>query len=371
MMVLHSMASLAGRYTKLSYNERTKKYYGKCPFCHSGTEVFCVDNKNAAFWCYSCGKHGTIEDFKILIGLKHPQPEPEPEDRGIMEIYEAAAAYYYGCLTGNTGTRAYSYITKERGLDPRTLADFGIGYAPYGGRNQSLYRYLKKQQFDDPSIFRSGLVKQGKYGAYDMFRNRIMFPILNREGQVIAFGGRCLDGKGPKYLNSAESRIFNKHTILYGFQTAAEASQTEDTLLVCEGYMDLIALQAHGIRNSAAVLGTALTKEHAKLIRCFYKNVRLALDSDKPGIQAMVRSIPVLEDVGVAVDTMNFRPAKDPDEFFCLYGKEALKAYAAHGLDPALLMVRASSEPEAELVRYLVKRFRSKRGEEDRLKKTG
>lgn len=370
MMVLHSMASLAGGYTKLSYNERTKKYHGKCPFCHSNTEVFCVDNKNAAFWCYSCGKHGTIEDFKIQVGLKHPQPEPEPEDRGIMEIYGAAAAYYYSCLTEHTRTQAYSYITKERGLDPRTLADFGIGYAPYGYGNQSLYRHLRKR-FDDPSIFRSGLVKRGKYGPYDMFRNRIMFPILNREGVVVAFGGRCLDGRGPKYLNSAESRIFNKHTILYGFQTAAETSQTEDTLLVCEGYMDLIALQAHGIRNSAAVLGTALTKEHAELIRCFFKKVRLALDSDSAGIQAMARSIPVLEDVGLTVDTMNFCPAKDPDEFLCLYGKETLKAHVAHGSDPSVLMVRASSEPEAELVRQLVKRFQFKKDEETRLEKTG
>lgn len=370
MMVLHSMASLAGRYTKLSYNEKTKKYYGKCPFCHSGTEVFCVDNKNAVFWCYSCGKHGTIEDYKIQTGLMCPQPEPEPEDQGIMEIYGAAAAYYYSCLTGHTGTRAYSYITKERGLSPKTLTDFGIGYAPYGGGNQSLYKYLKKQ-FDDPSIFRSGLVKQGRYGAYDMFRNRIMFPILNRKGTVVAFGGRCMDGKGPKYLNSAESRIFNKHTILYGFQTAAEASRTEDTLLVCEGYMDLIALQAHGIRNSAAVLGTALTKEHAELIRCFYKKVRLALDSDGPGIQAMARSIPVLEDAGLAVDTMDFRPAKDPDEFFRQYGKEALKAHAAHGSDPSVFMVRAAYEPEAELIRQLVKRFPFRKDDETRLEKTG
>lgn len=369
-MVFHSMASLAGRYTKLSYNEKAKKYYGKCPFCHSGTKVFCIDNKKAAFWCYACGKHGTIEDFKIQTGLKRPQPEPEPEDRSIMEIYGAAAAYYYSCLTGCTGTKAYAYITKERGLDALTLADFGIGYAPYGGGNQSLYKHLK-QQFDDPSIFRSGLVKRGRYGAYDMFRNRIMFPILNREGMVVAFGGRCLDGKGPKYLNSAESRIFNKHTILYGFQTAAEASQTEDTLLVCEGYMDLIALQAHGIRNSAAVLGTALTKEHAELIRCFYKKVRLALDSDGPGIQAMARSIPILEDAGLAVDTVNFSPAKDPDEFFRLYGQEALKNRATHGSDPSVLMVRASSEPEAELVRQLVKRFRPRRDEETNLKKTG
>ncbi len=355
-MVQHSMASLVGSYTKLSYNRRTKKYHGKCPFCHSGSDVFCVDNKNAAFWCYSCGKRGMMEDFKILAGLKRPEPVPEPEDQEIMSIHEAAAAYYYGCLTGRMASHAYFYVTKDRGLDKKTLADFGIGYAPYGNGNQSLYRHLRKQ-FDDTSIFRSGLVKRGKYGAYDMFRNRIMFPILNRNGRVAAFGGRSLDSKGPKYLNSAESQVFNKHTLLYGFQTAEEASKTEDTLLICEGYMDLIALQAHGLCNSAAVLGTVLTKEHTELIRCFYKRVRLALDSDGPGIRAMARSIPVLENAGLAVDAISFIPAKDPDEFFQIYGKEALKARAAKGTDPSVLMVRASAEPEAELVRQLVKRL--------------
>lgn len=367
-MALHSMASLAGRYTKLSYNERTRKYQGRCPFCHSGAEVFRVDNKNAAFWCYSCGKHGTMEDFRILAGLENPQPEPE--DQGLMEIHAAAAAYYYGCLEGDAGKQARAYLMKERGLNAGTLADFGIGYAPYGGGNQSLYRHLK-EQFDDVVIFRSGLVRRGKYGPYDMFRNRAMFPILDREGRVVAFGGRCLDGRGPKYLNSAESRIFNKHALLYGFQTAMEASRTESTLLVCEGYMDLIALQAGGVRNSAAVLGTALTKEHAGLIRCYYRKVRLALDSDGPGTQAMARSIPVLEGAGLAVDTMDFRPTKDPDEFSRLYGKEALKARAAHGSDPSLMMVRASSEPEAELVRQLVKRAHPRWNEKIGLGKTG
>lgn len=363
MAVLHSMASLAGSYTKLSFNGKTKKYHGRCPFCHSAVETFCVDNKNSAFWCYSCGRHGTMDGFRTQMGLLDPEPEPEPEDQETMEIYESAAAYYYRCLAGCMHRRVYSYITKERGLDEGTLAAFGIGYAPYGNGNQSLYRHLQEKH-DDLAIFRSGLVKKGKYGVYDQFRNRIMFPILNRNGRVVAFGGRCLDGKGPKYLNSAESRIFNKHTLLYGFQTAAEASKTEDVLLVCEGYMDLVALQAHGVRNSAAVLGTTLTKEHADLIRCYYRKVRLALDSDGPGMQAMARSIPVLEHAGIKVDTTSFHPAKDPDEFFQKYGKEAMMARTAKGIDPSVMAVRASSEPEAEFVRQIVKRIQAKPGEE-------
>lgn len=361
MEVLHSMASLAGSYTRLSFNEKTKKYHGRCPFCHSAAETFCADNKNSTFWCYSCGKHGTMESFRVQMGLKDPDPEPEPEDQEAMAVYETAAAYYYRCLAGHMDRRAYSYITRERGLDEETLADFGIGYAPCGSGNQFLYRHLR-EQYRDLAIFRSGLVKKGKYGIYDMFRNRIIFPILNNNGRVVAFGGRCLDNKGPKYLNSAESRIFNKHTLLYGFQTAAEASRTEDTLLICEGYMDLVALQAHGVRNSAAVLGTALTKEHAALIRCYYRKVRLALDSDGPGMQAMARSIPVLENAGLQVDSVSFHPAKDPDEFFQRYGKEALKARTEKGMDPSVTAIRASSEPEAEFVRQMARRIQPRPG---------
>lgn len=358
MAILHSMASLAGGYTKLSFNEKTKKYHGKCPFCHRMAETFCVDNKNSTFWCYSCGKHGTMENFRVQMGLKDSEPKPELEDQETMVIYETAAVYYYCCLVGHMDERAYSYITKERGLDGKTLSDFGIGYAPYGGGNQSLYRHLKKQ-YSDLAIFRSGLVKKGNYGIYDMFRNRIMFPILNRNGRVVAFGGRCLDSKGPKYLNSAENRIFNKHTLLYGFQTAVEASKTEDTLLVCEGYMDLVALQAHGVHNAAAVLGTSLTKEHAALIRCYYRKVRLAFDSDSAGMQAMARSIPVLENAGIQVDNTSFYPAKDPDEFFQRYGKEALKIRTAKGVDPSVMAVRASSDPEAEFVRQMVRHIQA------------
>lgn len=355
MEIQHSMASLAGSYTRLVFNDRTKKYHGRCPFCRSAAETFCVDNKNGTFWCYSCGRHGTLDDFRFQMGLADPEPATEPEDQEAMAICEEAAGFYYRCLTDRSGARAYAYITKDRGLDAATVAGFGIGYAPCGSGNQALYRFLRENH-GDAAIFRSGLVKQGRYGAYDMFRDRVMFPIMNRSGRVVGFGGRCMEGDGPKYINSAESRIFNKHALLYGFQTAEAAAASADALVVCEGYMDLIALQAHGVRNSAAVLGTALTPDHATLIRSRYRHVRLALDSDGPGTRAIARSIPVLESAGLTVDTVNFKPAKDPDEFYRMFGAEALQERAASGTDPSIAAVRGAAGPETELIRQLAKR---------------
>ena len=359
MEIRHSMASLAGGYTRLAFNEKTKKYHGRCPFCHSAAETFCVDNKSGTFWCYSCGRNGAMDDFSLQMGLTDPEPAAEPEDPEAMDICEEAAAFYYRCLTSSSGSRAYLYITKDRGLTVETVAGFGIGYAPSGAGNQALYKFLREKHSDE-AIFRSGLVKKNQHGVYDMFRDRIMFPILNRSGRVVGFGGRCMEGDGPKYINSAESRIFSKHALLYGFQTAEEAAANADALVVCEGYMDLIALQAHGVRNSAAVLGTALTPDHATLIRSCYRHVRLALDSDGPGTRAIARSIPVLESAGLTVDTVNFKPAKDPDEFYRMFGAEALKERAASGTDPSIAAVRGSAEPEVELVRQLARRIQTK-----------
>lgn len=355
-MVVHSMVSLAGQYTKLSFHERTKKYYGKCPFCHSGSDVFCADNKNAVFYCYGCGRHGTKADFETLMKLKKAEPEPDIEEPDIVEIYEAAAGFYYETLMKNPYSRAYRYVTETRNLNGNAIASFGLGFAPQG--YTYLYDFLKRK-FDEKTIFRSGLVKKGKgERPYDMFRNRIMFPILNRNGHVVAFGGRNLDDdNGPKYLNSAESRSFNKHRLLYGFQTAVTASSTEKELVICEGYMDLIALQINGIRNSSAVLGTALTKDHAELIRCYYDKVCLALDSDGPGLRAAARSIPILQDVGIHVSVLNFKPAKDPDEFVHKFGREAFQERVKNGMDPSVFLVRASIEPEAELVTQLIKKM--------------
>lgn len=352
-MVHHSMVSIAEKYTKLSFNDKTKKYHGKCPFCQSESKVFCADNKNALFYCYACGKHGTKEDFEAEMGLRKYEAEPEFEEDAMIQIYETAAAFYYNALVNRKNSKAYTYITRERGLSEETISNFGIGFAPGYGK---LYQYLKGR-FDDESIFRSGIVKRGKNGyPYDMFGNRIMFPILNRNGRIVAFGGRCLDDDGPKYLNSAESLSFNKHKLLYGFPTAMNAAQTQDTLVICEGYMDLISLQENGIRNSAAVLGTALTENHAELIRCYYKKTCLALDSDEAGIRAAARSIPILMNAGLEVSVMNFSPAKDPDEFIRKYGKEEFQRRMRNGTDPAYFLVQASDNPIDELIHQLIKR---------------
>lgn len=356
MIIEDSMVSLAKRYTKLEFHEKTKRYYGTCPFCHSGADMFCADNKNGVFWCYACGKHGNMDDFKILMGQEKPEMPQEPDDEELQTIYEAAAIFYFRYLMEHRDSDAFRYITKTRKLPESTLSAFGLGYAPV--ENAMLYQYLSKR-FSEQQIYASGLVKHGKDGQpYDMFRNRIMFPILNRKGRTVAFGGRRLgDGYGPKYLNSAENRIFSKHTILYGFQTAIAAAEEEKSIVIGEGYMDLIAMQTHGIRNSAAVLGTALTEEHANMIRNFYSHVCLSLDSDGPGIRAAARSIPILQNAGLQVSILHTSPAKDPDEFLQTYGEEEFRKRIENGLDPERFLVRAADDPEEEFIRQMIKKM--------------
>lgn len=356
MVIEDSMVSLAKRYTKLEFHEKTKRYYGTCPFCHSGADMFCADNKNGVFWCYACGKHGNMDDFRIFMGLQKPEMPDEPEDEELQAIHEAAALFYFQYLMRHRDSDAFRYITGTRKLPESTLTAFGLGYAP--AEHTMLYEHLRSQ-FPEKRIFASGLVKHGKDGQpYDMFRNRIMFPILNRNGRVVAFGGRRLgDGYGPKYLNSAESQIFSKHTLLYGFQTAMAAAETEDSIVICEGYMDLIALQTHGIANSSAVLGTALTEDHARMIRNYYKRVCLSLDSDDPGIRAAARSIPILQDAGLEVSVLNFKPSKDPDEFLQTFGESAFRDRMAHGMDPAKFLVQASQAPTEEFIKQIIKRL--------------
>ena len=348
-----SMMSVASKVTKLMFHEQTRRYHGRCPFCHSETETFCADNKNAVFYCYACGRHGTKEDFGIMTGMTDPVPEKDVEEADMVEIHEAAAAFFYEHLYDRKGKDALQYM-KNRGYTEQALTNFGIGYAP--NSYTDLYQYLIKH-FDEDAVMRSGLVKTGRNGKpYDMFRNRIMFPIMNRNGRVVAFGGRALEDHGPKYLNSPESKSFAKHKILYGFPTAVAAAEQNREIVICEGYMDLCALQAGGVLNSAAVLGTALTKDHAALIRASYKQVVLALDSDGPGIKAATRSIPILEEAGLSVTVMNCAPAKDPDEFIKQYGAKAFMEKARQTLDSDIFLVRTAEDPEEEFIRQILKR---------------
>lgn len=319
-------------YTKITYDERLGLYKAKCPFCLGETETFIVDNERDAYVCYGCGEMGNMDRFLQKKNGVEPI-EYECATPELIPIYKAAQDFYWLQIEeeGNPGRKYF----EQRGIDERAILEFGLGYAPYG---HQLYDFFKDRGYDEDLIIASKLVKVSPDTGeiYDFFRNRVMFPIYDENNDVIAFGGRILQEKkeegkkaAPKYINSADSPLFSKRKILYGYPYKIPKGRKRGMgIVICEGYMDLIALKRADVLDSAAVLGTALTDEHAKRIANDYKNVFLALDSDNAGMTAMISSIKVLRDYGLKVYIMNYNtpehPAKDADELISKHGKKAL-----------------------------------------------
>lgn len=309
----YSIVREASRYTKLVYDEKSKKHFGICPFCHDTVPTFSADDRKSYFFCYSCGAHGDRKDFKERMGQKKSIQTQIPKDEILLKIHEQAAYIYYEQLVkkDNSGYRYFS----SRGLREDEFAEYGLGYAP--NTFAFLYKILIRDYKHD-DLMRSGLFKISKQGKpYDFFWNRVVFPIMDVNGDVIAFGARVLDDGKPKYLNSPETELFSKRRNLYGFPYDTE--KRRDILLICEGYMDYIAIHSTGMFDCAAVLGTALTEEHAQMIAPYYKRVCLLFDSDGPGIYAAKKSIEVLRAAGIQCTVADVRPAKDPDEFIRKY----------------------------------------------------
>lgn len=308
---MEAFSDRVSAYAKVKYRENSGKYFGECPFCRSGIESFGINNDTDTFYCYICGNKGTSEDFFRAFSKEEVvKIRKEDKDAVLKDIYDDAALFFFQRLhrTENPGIE---YLREKRRLNRDQITSFGLGYAP--NEYSELYKALKAK-YSKEDLLRAGLIRENEKGyVRDFFRNRVMFPITGQDGRVIAFGGRALtDDSGPKYLNSAESELFSKRTTLYGYPYSLSEGKE---LVVCEGYMDLIALQTHGFRDSCAVLGTALTPEHAELIRKKYSRVILCLDSDAAGRSASRRSIKVLEEVGITCRIPDLSPAKDPDEF--------------------------------------------------------
>ncbi len=213
----------------------------------------------------------------------------------------------------------YRYF-RNRELTDETIRRFGLGFA---GKSGGLYQYLKGKGYDDGVLKETGLFTIEERGARDKFWNRVMFPIMDVNNRVIGFGGRVMGDGTPKYLNSPETKIFDKSRNLYGLNYAR--TSREDYLLVCEGYMDVIALQQAGFTNSVASLGTALTSQHANLLKRYTNRVVLTYDSDGAGIRAALRAIPLLKEAGISTKVLNMKPYKDPDEFIKNLGAEEFR----------------------------------------------
>lgn len=325
------IVSVIGRYVRL---KRTGSgYTGLCPFHNEKTPSFHVNPARQMYKCFGCGVGGNVLTFVMeyenltfpeamemlaeQAGIDLPKQEmtaQQKQQEGIrltlLEINKKAARYYFALLKSPRGKAGYDYLT-GRGLTDETILHFGLGFAGQGGGE--LYQYLKKEGYSDQILKETGLFKMDERGVYDKFWNRVMFPIMDVNNRVIGFGGRVMGDAKPKYLNSPETKIFDKSRNLFGLNYAKRGKR--NNMILCEGYMDVIALHQAGFTNAVASLGTAFTEQQANLIRRYTDEVLLTYDSDGAGVKAAMRAIPMLRRAGITGKVVHMEPYKDPDEF--------------------------------------------------------
>lgn len=335
----NDIVSVISEYVKLQ--KKGSSYFGLCPFHNEKSPSFSVSPSKQMFYCFGCGAGGNVFTFvmeyenfsfpeavKFLAdrgGIAVPEQEYSNEERqqqdlkgSILELNKKAARYYYYLLNTEMGALGLKYL-KDRGLSQETIKKFGLGYSGKSGGN--LYQYLKKQGAKDELLKESGLMSvDEKRGMSDKFWNRVMFPIMDVNNRVIGFGGRVMGDGKPKYLNSPETKVFDKSRNLYGLNLAR--TSRKKNILVCEGYMDVISLHQAGFTNSVASLGTALTSQHASLLKRYTSEIILTYDSDSAGIKAALRAIPLLKTAGLSSKVLHMEPYKDPDEFIKAMGAE-------------------------------------------------
>ena len=326
------------------YVHLTKKgstYFGLCPFHNEKTGSFSVSPHKQMYYCFGCGAGGNVftflmqyenftfgEAMEVLADragvalpkyeMSEAQKREADKKQRLLDINKEAAKYFYTLLRNERGKHAHAYFTK-RELTEETMRKFGLGYSDQ--YSNDLYQYLRKKGYDDAILKESGLVTiDERRGGYDKFWNRAMFPIMDVRNKVIGFGGRVMGEGEPKYLNSPETPIFDKSRNLYGLNFARSTKKPQ--LLLCEGYMDVIALHQAGFDNAVASLGTALTSGHANLLKRYTKEVYITYDSDGAGTKAALRAIPILKEVGLTTKIVNMKPYKDPDEFIKALGAE-------------------------------------------------
>jgi len=324
--------------------KKGSNYFGLCPFHNEKSPSFSVSGNKQMYYCFGCGAGGNVFTFlmeyenysfqeavKFLAeraGVKLPEGESNEQARArdnkrseLLKVNKEAATYFYYQLRGKTGSAGYQYL-RGRELSDETIHKFGLGFANMASND--LTRYLKSKGYEDKLIQEAGLANfDEKYGMHDKFWNRVMFPIQDGNNRVIGFGGRVMGDAKPKYLNSPETMIFDKSRNLYGLNFAR--SSRAGNFILCEGYMDVIAMHQAGFRQAVASLGTAFTAGQANLLRRFTQEVILAYDSDGAGVSAALRAIGILKETGLTGKVLNLEPYKDPDEFIKNQGGEAFK----------------------------------------------
>ena len=324
----------------VTLKKKGANYFGLCPFHNEKSPSFSVSPGKQMYYCFGCGTGGNVitfimeyenysfgEALKYLAdraGITLPEAEDSKEARAqrdlkntLLEINRLAANYFYYQLKQPQGRPGYEYL-KNRRLTDETITHFGLGFA--NKTPDDLYRYMRSKGYDDSILKETGLFFIEERGARDKFWNRVMFPILDVNNRVIGFGGRVMGDGEPKYLNSPETKLFDKSRNLFGLNFARKSR--EKYLLICEGYMDVIAMHQAGFTNAVASLGTAFTAQHALLLKRYTDQAVLTYDSDGAGIRAALRAIPILKEAGISAKVLNMKPYKDPDEFIKNLGRE-------------------------------------------------
>ena len=360
---------------------------GLCPFHSERTPSFTVFPATKSFYCFGCGAGGDVITFimkaenlgygealgllaqKANISLPtQDYEEPNgPSRKRILEMNLAAAKFFRSCLFDkNIGAEAMDYLANKRGLDAATIKHFGLGYSPndFG----MLTKHLRSLGFTDEELTVGFLCGKSKKNGklYDYFRNRVIFPIIDTLGNVIAFGGRNMDGSEPKYLNTSDTPAFKKGKNIFALNFAK--NHASEQMILCEGYMDVIALHAAGFENAVATLGTAITPDQARIFAKYTKKVIITYDSDRAGQTAADKALRLLAEVGVDVRVLKLSGAKDPDEYIRAYGKDAFskvlnetkspfdykmdKILARHDVSQPNELIRASGEICTEIASF-------------------
>ena len=325
-------------------------YQGLCPFHNEKTPSFTVFSATQSFHCFGCGAGGDAISFVmraenleyvpaveflakrvgITVSYTGGDNSQAVKKKRVLEMNLEAAKYFRACLFDeNLGGVGMKYFATERKLSPVIIKRFGLGYAPdsFG----SLTTHLKKKGFTEEEMIEGFLCgrSQKTNRAYDYFRNRVIFPIIDTSGNVVAFGGRVMDDSKPKYLNSSDTPSFKKSRNLFALNFARH--HCAEQMILCEGYMDVIALHSAGFENAVATLGTALTSDQARMMAKYTKRVLIAYDSDEAGQRAATRAVSMLSDVGLDVRILKMNGAKDPDEYIKKFGRDNFAALLNSG----------------------------------------
>lgn len=344
-----SIADVVG--TKVKLTKRGREYLGLCPFHNEKTPSFTVNESKGFYHCFGCGAHGDIVKFEMdanglpfidavkkladKVGMQLPSWSKESQEqnlkrKSLYEIMDIACAFFEKNLRMPVGAQGLAYFKEKRGLSDETIKKFRLGFAP---NNNGLKALLSSKGVSEHDMAELGLIavpEDKNRSPHDFFRERVMIPIIDKQGNVIAFGGRIMDNSQPKYLNSPETPIFNKRRILYNMNNAREPAYGSKRLIICEGYMDVIALDCFNFNYAVAPLGTALTEEQIIEAWRVCNTPTLCFDGDGAGIKAAIRSIdrvlPILK-AGYSVNYIFLKEKKDPDELLRSFGAPIFEQY--------------------------------------------